>query len=117
VAGLWGEGIVSEFVTVARVGEIADGQGKAFPIGDRMVVLFHVEGKYYALDDYCPHMGAPLHRGQIKDGMVICDRHRWAFRLTDGTCPNSDKLRAETFEVQVVGEEIRVRVGEGPGGV
>ena len=97
--------IMSEFTTVARVGEIADGHGKAFPIDDRMVVVFYVDEKYYALDDCCPHMGAPLHRGEIKDGLVICDRHQLSFRLTDGTCPNSDKLRAKNLRGAGAGEK------------
>jgi nitrite reductase (NADH) small subunit len=100
---------MTEFVTVAKVGDIAPGRGKAFPVGDRLVAVFHVDGQYYALDDFCPHMGAPLATGQLRDGLVICDRHQWAFRLADGTSPDSDTLRAETFEVRVVGNEIQVR--------
>jgi nitrite reductase (NADH) small subunit len=104
------------FVTVAKVGQIAEGRGKAFDVGSRRIAVFCVAGQYYALDDFCPHMGAPLETGDIEDGLVICDRHRWAFRLSDGTCPDSSTLRAETFEVRVVGDDIQVRVPENKSG-
>jgi len=101
---------MSEFVTVARVGDIPQERGRTFAIGDRLVAVFYVGGTYYALDDFCPHMGASLGVGDVRDGMVICDRHLWAFDLSDGTCPDAPGLKAETFEVRVQGNEIQVRL-------
>ncbi|MFZ5829642.1 MAG: Rieske (2Fe-2S) protein, partial [Planctomycetota bacterium] len=75
---------MSEFVTVARVGEIPDNAGRTFRVGDREVAVFRVGDTYYALDDRCPHMGASLGLGDVRDGAVICDRHLWSFRLSDG---------------------------------
>ena len=99
---------MSEFVTVARVGEIPQGKGRRFTLGDREIALFHVEGRYYALDDRCPHMGASLAVGAVQEETVVCLRHLWAFRLSDGSCLDAPALKAETFEVRVEGDEIRV---------
>lgn len=101
---------MSEFVDVARVGEIAEGCGKLFAVGGREIAVFCVEGRHYALDDCCPHMGASLSLGDVRDGTVICDRHLWAFRLTDGTCPDVPTLKAQAFEVRVEGDRIQVRI-------
>ena len=102
--------IVSQFITVARVGQIPERRGKTFRVADREIALFLVGGQYYALDDYCPHMGASLGSGDVRHGHVICERHLWAFSLRDGSCSDAPTLRAETFEVRVVGEEIQVRL-------
>ncbi len=101
---------MAEFVTVARVGEIPEGRGKTFTVGDREIAIFFVGGQYFALDDFCPHMGESLGRGEVRDGAVICDRHRWAFCLRDGTCLDAPRLKAETFEVRVEGAAIQVRL-------
>jgi len=106
-----------EFLTVARVGDIPEGRGKAFAVGDRLLAVFHYRGQYYALDDFCPHMGAPLETGTLHEGLVICDRHQWAFRLSDGVSPDAPTLRAETFQVRIVGNEIQVEVPEPGGGL
>ena len=102
------------FVTVAKVGDIPAGRGECFQVGTRRIALFFVDGQYYALDDFCPHMGAPLWMGQIHQQTVICDRHQWAFQLTDGVCVDAPSLRAQTFPVRLVGDEIQVAVNEGP---
>ena len=49
---------MSEFVTVAKVGAIAEGAGATFHVGDRLVAVFNRGGEYFAIDDLCPHMGA-----------------------------------------------------------
>ncbi len=101
---------MAEFVTVARVGDVPEGRGRTVRIGDDYVALFLVDGQYYALDDYCPHMGASLGDSDLRDGMVVCNRHLWAFRLTDGTSPDVPTLRATPLDVRVAGAEIQVRL-------
>jgi nitrite reductase (NADH) small subunit len=104
---------MSQFITVARVGEIPAGRGRSFQVGRRTIALFHADGKYYAMDDFCPHMGAPLSEGDLDSGTVICCQHRWAFRLADGASPDSATLRAETFPVRVLGDDIQVELPDG----
>ena len=103
---------MSEFETVAKVGEIAEGTGSTFEVGDRLVAVFLIDGQYKAIDDVCPHMGASLGSGRVKDGEVTCPWHAWRFRLSDGTWCNSPRLKVDTFEVRVVGDEIQVRPKE-----
>ena len=101
---------MAEFVTVAKVDDVPEGRGFLCRAGDWEIALFLVDGQYYALDDCCPHMGAPLSLGDVRDGAVICDRHLWAFRLADGVCTDVPTLKARTFEVRVVEDAIQVRL-------
>ena len=100
------------FFTVARVGEIPDGRGRTFHVGDHEIAVFCRGGRYYALDDYCPHMGASLGASDLHGEHVLCNRHMWAFSVIGGTSPDVPMLRAQTFEVRVVGDEIQVAVPE-----
>ena len=52
---------MSEFTTVAKVGAVPDGEGRAFTIDGRVVGVFLIDGEYFAINDLCPHMGAPIH--------------------------------------------------------
>lgn len=97
------------FQTIARVGEIAEGQGRAFVVGTRIVAVFRQGDEYFAIDDTCPHMGASLADGQMCDGSVVCGWHAWRFSIKDGTWLDNPRLKIDTFEVRVEGEEIQVR--------
>ena len=47
-----------------------------------LVVYDH--GKVFALDNRCPHLGFPLHRGSVEDGILTCHWHHARFDLTSG---------------------------------
>lgn len=103
-----------EFETVARVGDIPEGTGLTVEVNGRMVAVFNNGGHYEAIDDLCPHMGASLAGGELQGGVVTCPWHAWRFRVNDGTWCDNPRIRIDSFEVRVVGEEIQVRVPPKP---
>lgn len=97
-------------IAIAKTTEIPEKEGRAFPVGDRMIAVFQVEGKFYAMDDFCPHQGASLSAGWIHDGCVACPWHAWRFQLTDGTWMDNPKIKTETYPVTVQGDDILVEL-------
>ena len=100
------------FHTVARVGEIAEGQGQYCDVDGRPIAVFFTDGAYFAIEDSCPHQGAPLSDGIVFDKSVTCTWHGWRFSLEDGRHLQGSKCRVATYPVRVVGEDIQVGVGE-----
>jgi len=98
------------FHTVARVGEIAEGQGHYCDVDGHAVALFLADGAYYAIEDSCPHQGAPLSDGMVFDKSVTCTWHGWSFSLEDGRHLEGSRCRVDTYPVRVVGNEIQVGV-------
>ena len=100
---------MTDFVTVAKVGDIPHGQGQAFAVNGRMVAVFNEDGKFSAIDDFCPHMGASLAGGYMADGIVTCPWHAWRFCIHNGQWCDNPRIKIDAFEVRVVGEEIQVK--------
>lgn len=48
------------------------------------IALFHLGGRLCAIADACPHAGASLGEGELREGVVTCPRHGSQFRITDG---------------------------------
>ena len=103
---------MSEFQTVARVGEIPEGEGRSFAVNGTMVGVFLSGGEYRAINDFCPHMGAALADGHVENDAVSCPWHAWRFSLKDGTWLDNSgsSIKTACYEVRVVGEEIQVSV-------
>jgi nitrite reductase (NADH) small subunit len=100
----------ADFVTIAKVGAIPEGEGRSFQVADRLVAVFLLNGQYYAIDDLCPHMGASLGAGSLdQDGTVTCPWHAWRFRVRDGKWADNPRLGVDTFEIRVLGDEIQIR--------
>lgn len=99
---------MSQYIVVAQVGDIPEGQGRAFPVDDRMIAVFNEGGTYRAIDDACPHQGASLAEGHVCEGEVACPWHAWRFRLADGTWADNPRLKVSAYDVKVEGEQIMV---------
>src|SRR5262245_29197431 len=72
------------------------------------ICLFAEGDEVYAVDNRCPHMGFPLHRGSVCDGILTCHWHHARFDLaTGGTFDQfADELRR--FPVEVDGDDVLV---------
>lgn len=101
---------MGEFITVAKVGDVPEGEGRTVLLDKRPVALFLRNGQYHAIDDMCPHQGASLGAGYLdEEGAVTCPWHAWRFCVLDGKWCDNPKLGVDVFEVRVVGDEIQVR--------
>ena len=75
--------------------------------GHTIAVFFHDE-KVYAVDNRCPHMGFPLDRGSVKDGILTCHWHHARFDLSSGGTFNPFADDVRSFPVTVVDGEVWV---------
>jgi nitrite reductase (NADH) small subunit/3-phenylpropionate/trans-cinnamate dioxygenase ferredoxin subunit len=103
---------MAEFQSVARVGDIPEGEGRAYPVNGTMVAVYYVDGEYTAVSDTCPHMGASLASGYVEGKTVMCPWHAWRFCVKEGTWLDAPqaKIRLNTYEVRLEGDDIQVRV-------
>jgi nitrite reductase/ring-hydroxylating ferredoxin subunit len=71
-------------VTAGSLSELQQAGRLQTKVGTVPVVVFWHDGQAWALDDRCPHMGFPLHRGTIEDGLVTCHGHHARFDVASG---------------------------------
>src|SRR6516164_8237267 len=50
----------------------------------RPILVIYDKGRVFALDNRCPHMGFPLERGSVEDGILTCHWHHARFDLESG---------------------------------
>src|SRR5215471_13371953 len=51
---------------------------------DRPIAVFWHDGQVRAVDNRCPHLGFPLHKGSVRDGLLTCHWHEARFDLCTG---------------------------------
>ena len=86
------------------VGAIADLPPNAcarveLPDGDN-VAVYNVNGEFYAIEDSCPHRGAPLSEGNLCGHVVECGLHGWEFDVRTGYCLTVAD-RVKTYPLQI----------------
>ena len=95
---------------VASTGDVPEGTGVAVDIGERRIAIFRYRDAFFALDETCPHRGAPLHQGTVQNGIVLCPWHQWQFALTTGCSPVNPNSKVRCYPVRVEDGGIWVSV-------
>ena len=74
----------SKYVRVAVKSEIEVGKMKKVVLDDNDILIANVNGKYYAVDNTCTHLGGNLSEGVLEGNVVTCPNHRAKFDVTTG---------------------------------
>jgi nitrite reductase/ring-hydroxylating ferredoxin subunit len=102
---------MSEFVKVAKTGEVAPGEGKAVEVGGKRIAIFNIDGMFYAIDDTCTHRGGPLSDGMLVGTEVTCPWHGAIFDIRSGSVLGPPAPRnVGLYSVRIDGEEIEVEI-------
>ncbi|MGH8976410.1 MAG: Rieske (2Fe-2S) protein, partial [Acidimicrobiia bacterium] len=102
-------------VTVGTLEELERSGCLTGKAGAQPICVFWSEGAAFALDDRCPHMGFPLHRGTVESGLVTCHWHNARFDLGSGGTldPWADDVRSYPVEIEADGRVTVVVEPEG----
>lgn len=99
------------FVRVAHVDEIPAGGLLRVEVEGTLICLANVEGRIYAVNDDCPHIGGALSDGELAGCVLTCPVHLARFDVRDGRVlrgPARDDVPC--YAVRVEGDEVYVAV-------
>ncbi len=88
---------------VARFADVREDRGLEVKIDDTSILLLRSGDQVRAFQGKCPHAGAPLAKGAVCHGRLICPWHKAAFRAEDGALcepPALDSLTRYHVEVR-----------------
>jgi len=101
---------MSDWITVARTGELAPGQWRVVEADGTRIVVFNIAGEYFALEDVCTHDGGLLTGGRIVDGWIECPRHGARFCIRTGAALGPPAYEpTAAFPVRVEDGAVQVR--------
>jgi nitrite reductase/ring-hydroxylating ferredoxin subunit len=98
------------FVRVGRLADVRAAGCMTVHAEGHTLALIASGDRVFAVDNRCPHMGFPLNRGSVNDGILVCHWHHARFDLASGGTFDqwADDVRA--FPVQVRDGEVWVDV-------
>jgi len=93
---------IERWVRVAALADLAAGSCTVAQVEGHTLALVKDKDRVYAVDNRCPHMGFPLDRGSICDGILTCHWHHARFDLcTGGTFDQwADDVRSYPVEIR-----------------
>jgi phenylpropionate dioxygenase-like ring-hydroxylating dioxygenase large terminal subunit len=107
------EGFARVWTPVAMTEDLQHDRPLAVQIAGTKVVLFRdAAGKAVALLDRCPHRGAALSLGKVKDGGIECPFHGWRLEASGQVCHVPWNPDAKTATLRGVPLPVREVAGQ-----
>ncbi len=73
-----------------------------------VTVLRDADGAWHAVASRCPHMGYPMEKGTVRDGVLTCAWHRWEFDLATGGCYRGACADLPVYPLRIIDGMIEV---------
>jgi len=102
---------MNDFQFACKASDLPEGGKAVVEVGDRLVALFHVGGRFWAIDDLCTHDGGPLAEGELDGYTIACPRHGAQFDIRTGRVLSMPATQdTPAHEVKVEGDDVLVRI-------
>ncbi len=76
--------------------------------GSARVALANVAGEVFAFEDRCPHLGAPLSRGEMRGRTLVCPWHGWMIDVPTGQVVGGRGASVRPCSARVKGGVVEV---------
>jgi len=101
-----------ELVHVGAASEVREDGPAVVAAEGEPVAVFHHDEAFHAVHNRCPHMGFPLERGTVEDGILTCHWHHARFELSCGD--TFDPWADDVLQYPVIVEDGEVYVDPAP---
>ncbi len=101
----------NQTITVGRAEDLPSGRGATVKLTDNTeLALYNIDGNFYAIENFCPHRGAPLSDGDLCDHTVQCSWHGWEFDVRTGECLTEPNAKVESYVVSIENVTIKITI-------
>ncbi len=100
---------MSDFVTIAKVEDLPPGERLVVELGRHWIVVFNVDGEFYAVEDNCTHEEYPLSEGTLDGYALECVKHGACFDVRDGKVLAPPAfVPVKTYAVRVENDDLQI---------
>ena len=105
-----GEARGDAFTSACRLDELTAGSIREHrpKDGSSRLAIANVAGEVFAFEDRCPHLGAPLSRGEMRGRTLVCPWHGWMIDVPTGQVAGGRGAAVRPCAVRVRSGEVEV---------
>jgi nitrite reductase/ring-hydroxylating ferredoxin subunit len=101
--------VTGGFVQVMALADLPEGRMRSCKVADRDIVLCHVQGQVYALDNVCTHAFARMSEGRLRGVRLICPLHGASFDCRNGNVLGAPAMKPlHAHSVRIVDGAVEV---------
>lgn len=100
-----------EYFQISEIHEILPGKRLFLEIDDIPLIVFNIDGEFFALDDICSHDDGPLGEGELDGYKITCPRHGAKFDMRTGEALSLPAVKGvSTYPIRIVDGNIEIGI-------
>lgn len=101
---------MTDWIDVANITDFPTGSRRLVNFGNTSVLVFNLDGDFYAIENVCTHDGGPLEDGFLQADEIVCPRHGAHFCIRTGAVTQPPAYEdVPTFPVRVFAGKVQVK--------
>ena len=98
-------------IPIGTLADFPEGRGVPVIAGGKRLAIFHLDDRFFAIDNVCTHNRMRLADGPVQNLVVTCRTHGSRFNLETGVVVKGPARKpVRTYPVHIVDETIEVEL-------
>ncbi|MCC5605901.1 NifU family protein [Nostoc sp. CHAB 5834] len=102
--------ITCTWIKVATIDEIPEFSVIAVQLAGTSLILHRQGITVKCYRNACTHLGSPLEKGKVKNGIITCPAHGFQYKLETGKCLTVPDVSLQSYPVKVKDDKVFVKL-------
>jgi len=98
------------WVVAAQLEELKENSILAMRVMNNDLILYKTSNDLICYRNSCSHLGFPLDKGQVENGIIICASHQFQYDLKTGKCLTLPDVSLQSYEVKIKNDKVYVKL-------
>ncbi|MFN6527353.1 NifU family protein [Nostoc sp. ChiSLP03a] len=102
--------ITCSWMKVATLDEVPEFSVVAVQLAGTSLILHHQGATVKCYRNSCAHLGSPLEKGEVENGIITCPAHGFQYKLETGECLTAPDISLQSYPVKIKGDKVFVKL-------
>ncbi|MEH1797236.1 NifU family protein [Nostoc sp.] len=102
--------ITCTWMKVATLDEVPEFSVVAVQLAGNSLILHRQGATVKCYRNSCTHLGSPLEKGKVENGIITCPSHGFQYKLETGECLTAPDISLQSYPVKIKGDKVFVKL-------
>jgi nitrite reductase/ring-hydroxylating ferredoxin subunit/Fe-S cluster biogenesis protein NfuA len=102
--------ITCTWMKVATLDEVPEFSVVVVQLAGTSLILHRQGATVKCYRNGCAHLGSPLEKGKVENGIITCPSHGFQYKLETGECLTAPDISLQSYPVKIKGDKVFVKL-------
>ncbi|WP_373530460.1 NifU family protein [Nostoc sp.] len=100
----------STWIKVVTIDQVPELSVLAVQLAGNLLILHRQGVTVKCYRNACTHLGSPLEKGKVENGIITCPSHGFQYKLETGECLTAPDISLQSYPVEIKDDKVFVKL-------